>query len=193
MKLLLLSLLLLTSFSYSQDLPFREIPPNPDSYTEGTVVARITEGLGFRYYWATEGLRSEDLDFRPSEGARSLGETLVHLYGLTRFINDTVLGNTIQVSRDYEQFDFETLRRETLALIESISTLLRSPDFTPPAIKFPANKDGVVNELPFWNLLNGPISDALYHTGQVVSFRRTSGNPINPNINVFTGQVRDEK
>ena len=42
-------------------------------------------------------------------------------------------------------------------------------------------------EFPIWNLINGPISDAIYHTGQLVSFRRTSGNPIPKGVNVFLG------
>jgi len=36
-------------------------------------------------------------------------------------------------------------------------------------------------------LLNGPIADALTHVGQVISFRRTSGNPIPKGVNVFMG------
>ncbi len=35
-------------------------------------------------------------------------------------------------------------------------------------------------------MLNGPISDALTHVGQVNSFRRLSGNPVY-GANVFTG------
>jgi len=43
------------------------------------------------------------------------------------------------------------------------------------------------SEFPFWNLINGPISDALWHVGQVVSFRRGSGNPLPNGVNVLTG------
>ncbi len=43
--------------------------------------------------------------------------------------------------------------------------------------------------LPFWHVLNGPLADAIYHTGQMVSFRRTSGNPMNPKVNVFMGKT----
>ena len=46
-------------------------------------------------------------------------------------------------------------------------------------------------EYPFWNMINGPISDALWHTGQVVLMRRAAGNPINPKVNVFTGKLND--
>jgi hypothetical protein len=39
---------------------------------------------------------------------------------------------------------------------------------------------------PFWHIINGPISDALSHVGQINSFRRLAGNPT-PKANVFTG------
>lgn len=41
------------------------------------------------------------------------------------------------------------------------------------------------SEFPFWNQINGPISDALWHCGQVVSFRRASGNPFNSKVSVL--------
>jgi hypothetical protein len=49
------------------------------------------------------------------------------------------------------------------------------------------DRGGKQSQFPLWNLINGPISDALYHTGQVVSFRRSSGNPIPKGVNVFLG------
>ena len=47
------------------------------------------------------------------------------------------------------------------------------------------------SEFPFWNLLNGPIADAINHVGQVVSFRRSSGNPIHPGVRVFIGKTKE--
>jgi len=38
-----------------------------------------------------------------------------------------------------------------------------------------------------WHIINGPISDALTHVGQINSFRRLSGNCV-PKANVFTGK-----
>ncbi len=49
-------------------------------------------------------------------------------------------------------------------------------------------RKGKTSRFPIWNLLNGPLSDAIYHTGQLVSFRRTSGNPIQTGVNVFFGR-----
>jgi hypothetical protein len=49
--------------------------------------------------------------------------------------------------------------------------------------------DTGTREFPFWNILNGPVDDALWHVGQVITFRRSSGNPYNNKASVFTGKV----
>jgi hypothetical protein len=40
-------------------------------------------------------------------------------------------------------------------------------------------------------MVGEPISDALWHCGQVVSLRRASGNPFSSKVSVFTGKVRE--
>ena len=60
------------------DLPYYQIPDYPEAYNAATVAARMIDGLGFRYYWATESLREEDLSFQPNEDARTVLETLDH-------------------------------------------------------------------------------------------------------------------
>ena len=74
------------SNSQNNTLPYYEIPDYPSEYNEGTVVARLIDGLGFRYYWATEGLRAEDLAFKPSDDARTTGDTVDHILGLTNVV-----------------------------------------------------------------------------------------------------------
>ena len=75
-------LVLSLNFLYmnSQDnLPFYEISNYPESYSEAEMVGRMIDGLGFRYYWATEGLTDKDLNFRLPNDSRSSIETVVHL------------------------------------------------------------------------------------------------------------------
>ena len=76
---LTLILLLININMNSQDnnesLPYAELPEASSTYTAGTVAARMVDGLGFRYYWASEGLRSEDLSYKPSAEARTTDET----------------------------------------------------------------------------------------------------------------------
>ncbi len=172
-------------------LPYHEIPPYPESYSAGTVAARLIDGLGFRYYWATEGLRSEDLEYRPSEAARTTLETLDHIYGLSQIIVNSTLRVPNDRSVEQPELSFEEKRRMTLLNLQKASNILKEctqEDIEQLKIIFKNGEN--TSEFPFWNQLNGPVADALWHAGQVVSFRRSSGNPINPNVSVFSGKLR---
>ena len=63
-------------------LPYESISEIPDSFTAGTVLARIIDGLGFRFHWATKDLLEKDLEFRSTSDARSIYETITHVYNL---------------------------------------------------------------------------------------------------------------
>ncbi len=188
MIILILILTSITSFSQTTELPFRQIPEYPEIYTAETVVARMVEGLGFRYYWATDGLRPEDLSYQPSEGARTSHETLEHIHGLTQVVFNCVSGKA-HAAVEVSDWDFEKLRAETLNNLLEASQALRSGNLKLEDL--PIRFEGRDSEYPFWNQINGPIEDAVWHVGQVVSFRRASGNPFNSKVSVFSGEVRD--
>ena len=170
-----------------QDDYYYEIPENPESYTPGSVAARVVDGLGFRYYWGTEGLRKEDLSFRPGEEARSTEETIDHILILSQILVDAVNEkpfNGIEIS----DMTFEDKRTLTLKNIQIASRQLKkstAEDLERYDMIFSSG-----NEFPFWNLLNGPIADAINHVGQIISFRRTSGNPFNQDVSVLQGKIR---
>lgn len=85
---------------------------------------------------------------------------------------------------------FDEKRRKTLENIKTAADILRaSNDLTEYTIVF--KRDNNESEFPFWNNINGPIADAIWHCGQVVSFRRSSGNPFNSKASVFQGKLRD--
>lgn len=172
-----------------EQLPYYEIPEHSETYTAGAVAARMVDGLGFRYFWATEGLREEDLGFKPSEDARTTKETIDHIYGLSRVIvNSTLKKPNIKI--DEPEMTFAEKRKKTLENIKTAADILRlSNDLSVFKIVF--ERDGNVSEFPFWNQINGPIEDAVWHCGQVVSFRRSSGNPYNSKASVFSGKVRE--
>jgi len=162
------------------DLPYYQIPDYPETYTAGTVTARMVDGLGFRYYWATESLRPEDLNYKPSESGRSTAETIEHIYGLSKFIRNSVLENNKDENK--AELSFEDKRKQTLINFKIVSDVLRN---TSELFKLEDT------EVPFWNIINGPIADALWHCGQVVLLRRSSGNPFNSKVSVFSGRVRE--
>src|SRR5690242_15943773 len=82
----LMSLVALHLVAQKKPLSYYEIPPAAESFTAGTVASRMVDGLGFRYYWATEGLRPEDLSFKPSKDARTSEETIAHIYEMSILI-----------------------------------------------------------------------------------------------------------
>lgn len=50
----------------------------------------------------------------------------------------------------------------------------------------------VRGEHPLWILINGPLADALWHSGQVATLRRAAGNPMPKGVNVFLGKYSGE-
>lgn len=160
------------------ELPYHQIPDYPEVYTAENVAARMIDGLGYRYYWATLGLKEEDLNYQPSEDSRTSSETIDHIYGLSRFILSTPR------SESDEELTFEEKRKRTLENFQLASNLLKEG-------KEDNMDDYVPDDFPYWNLINGPIADAIYHTGQVVAFRRASGNPIHPGVRMFTGKTKE--
>jgi len=174
------------------ELPYRTIPKSPETYTPANVVARMIDGLGFRFYWATEGLRASDLAFRPTPEARSNEETVDHILGLTNVILNAIKNQpNLRTGEETSPLTFDVKRKMTLEALKEASDLLQQADFNleKESIIF-QNKTGKV-EYPFWNVIYGPISDALWHVGQVVTFRRSSGNPINGKVNFLTGTVKE--
>lgn len=172
-------------------LPYREIPSYPDSFTAETVVARMVDGLGFRYYWATEGLRPEDLAFRPTPEARSSEETIDHILGLSQIILNAMEGRAnVRSGEETSSLSFEVKRKTTLENLKSASDLLKLPASQLENLSIVFKNQETATEFPFWNMLNGPLADALWHVGQVVSFRRSSGNPFNSKVSVFSGKLR---
>ena len=183
---------ILTFNTMAQDvqLPYHQIPDYPANYSSGNVLSRMVDGLGFRYYWATEGLTQSDLDFKPSADARSAFETLQHLYGLSEMIMNASQNTPSVRPLDWSGMTFEQLRQKTLEQLYQASKLFASmseKELSEAKVIFQNGENKT--EFPLWNIMNGPIADALNHTGQIVSFRRSSGNPINPKVNVFMGRT----
>lgn len=196
MRLFILSFTLFLStyaFGQSKKLPFDAIPPAPEAYTACNVLARTIEGLGFRYRWATEELTEEDLNYKFSEGSRTLDETLDHIYGLAETIINAVESKPSIRPLEIDHLTYEERRYKTLFFLLRASQILRkSNDSDIKKMNIVFLRGERKSEFPFWNHLNGPIADALWHTGQVVSSRRASGNPISPRVSVFTGTVRQQ-
>jgi len=192
MRYLFVFLLSLTflNMNSQENLPFYEIPDYPESYSEAGIVGRMIDGLGFRYYWATEGLTDTDLAYKLPNDSRSSMETIIHIYDLSNMILYTALNSPIEMMST-EGMGFKEIRKNTLLNLKQASDIIKkTKNFEDLSIIFLRNDKKI--KFPFWNQLNGPIEDAVWHCGQVVAFRRASGNPISNKISVFTGKVQED-
>ena len=178
------------SNAQDQNLPYHQIPDYPEEFTPNNVAARMVDGLGYRYYWVTKDLREEDLVYRISEDSRTTRETLDHIYGLTRTIMHAPQSKVNTYPK--EELTFDELRKRTLENIALTSKLLKAgEDGEMDKYLMIFQRGENTTEYPFWNLINGPIADAIYHTGQVVAFRRASGNPIQKGVRMLTGKTAE--
>lgn len=167
----------------AQDLTYYEIPESTENYSAGAVASRMIDGLGFRFYWASEGLTEKDLQFKPTPESRTSGEKIDHILGLSQVILNAAEKKPNGAKQP--EMSFAEKRVKILNNLKKASDILKTQtDLTEFKIIF-GDK-----EYPFWNAINGPIADALWHCGQIVSFRRSSGNPFPKGVSVFTGKVR---
>jgi hypothetical protein len=169
-----------------EPLPYYEVPEYSIEFTAGTMAARMVDALGFRFYWSSEGLTEKDLAFKPGDDVRSTEETITHILDLSYVIvNSTLKQPNGKV--ESSEMTYAEKRKQTLVNLKMAADILRaSDDISQYKIIFGDN------EIPFWNQVNGPISDAIWHCGQLASFRRSSGNPINPNVNQFRGTINKD-
>jgi len=193
-QIIKLSILFLTLASLPQslnaqtveDLPYSKLEDIEGDYSAGRVAARLVDGLGFRFYWATEGLKEEDINIKQKADVRSIQENVDHIYELTMLITNSVFNEKNRVDLELSFID---KRKKILLNLERVSNrLFNSTDeqIEDYSIKFNGR-----SVLPFYNMINGPISDAIWHCGQIVMLRRMAGNPFNSKVSLLHGRVRD--
>ncbi len=186
----LIIFLLIPSLVMAQDaeLPYKAIGDYPTDYGPGNVLSRMVDGLGYRYYWASEGLLETDLAYKIEENSRSTRQTLEHLHGLARGILSASKDIPFQ-RQSAAELSYEDLRGQTLTNLKMASEAFSgksTEELSEMNVIF-QNPQGN-REFELWHVMNGFIADALYHTGQIVTYRRASGNPLNPKVNVFMGR-----
>ncbi|MFK8006244.1 MAG: DinB family protein [Saprospiraceae bacterium] len=162
---------------------FQSLPPTPSSLSSGAILSRFIVAIGFRYQTATKGLTQNEIQFRPVEGSMNMLELLDHIYkvltwGYKAFDKNVKLKTPTNTFDDY--------RKKTLQVCESFKNRLEEMsdeelEQTEVYLK------RIDTTFSFWYLINGPISDVLTHIGQINSWRRIAGNPVD-RISPFTGE-----
>ncbi len=163
--------------------PYQTLPPTPEKLTEGNILARLVDGIGFRYRVATEGFTQKEIDFCPIEGSMNMMQLLDHIYNLVAW---TGTAFKLEFTKNKSLSSFEDYRLETLSLCQGFSDHLK--ELTNEEISnVSVYLKRADTHFAYWYLINGPLADILTHIGQINSWRRISGNPV-PKISPFTGE-----
>ncbi len=159
-----------------------EIGTAPSTFDATGVFIRLVDGLAFRYHWATHELRPDDLAFQPGPESMTLLDLLRHVLHLAFMVEQTVMN--LPKRKRVETEDAVELRAATLATLSDVRDRLVTLTDEELAGHQVLRRSGEL--YPVWNILNGPLADALTHVGQIISWRRLSGNP-SPPVDVFGG------
>lgn len=162
-------------------MEFDELRGYPEKHDVNGVLVRVVNALGYRFHWATEGLRPEDYAFSPGCECFTIGQLVGHVWGLSYWMREE-LGDMAEFQERPK--DPEAVREDVFNHLAALRRLFQR---TEAEALFAKTMGGH----PFWHLINGPLADALTHTGQITSFRRLNGNPVPPH-NVFLGYDEGE-
>lgn len=163
---------------------YNNLPDPPNDIDAANVLVRLLDALGFRYQIATNGLTETECLFRPCEGSFSISEVNLHIYNLCFWIEKSLNKQAIKANH------LDTFRNVVTAVLESV---IRSKsmikEMSPTQLdEFKLMLKRMNKEYSFWYLINGPITDAISHVGQILTWRRQAGNPVE-RISPFTGEV----
>ena len=95
---------------------FYQIKEFEENYSQNAILSRFLHSVGFRYFWATEGLNDRDLKYKPSDSGINSRETLEHIYGLSIMINNGLSNKPIVRSKSYPDLSFDNLRKTHLII-----------------------------------------------------------------------------
>ena len=123
---------------------FRTSPPEPAEVSASNAIARLIDGLGYRLYWALDGLTEDECEYTFCEGAPSIKDILWHILGLVNWVYMHVYGE--QMTRKPSIIDqgidtllaLEKLRATFLVMSDAeLANLLAWADGRPPALSRP--------------------------------------------------------
>jgi hypothetical protein len=118
-------------------------------------------------------------------------ETLEHMVWLSEMIKNALTGGVSDraINQDIKGSPFSDLRKQFLNNVELASKMAREKSTSElEDLQVVIKSKDKEYPYPLWNMINGPLADAMYHTGQIVSFRRSSGNPIPKGVNHLVGK-----
>lgn len=155
---------------------------SPTEFNGVGVFIRLIDSIQLRYTLAVTELREEDKNFRATPESMSMLELQKHISALIMWSAKSV-GATLESTTIPETFDERVIYINELCRQLKDHLLTMDDEALSKVSIYLKRAD---THYSVWYLINGPLSDAIHHIGQMVSWRRISGNPV-PRLSPFTG------
>lgn len=143
---------------------FSDIRVNPDQITVSAVLSRMVDGVGFRFFWATDKLLSETYHFKPAAERWTIADTVSHIWDLSDWIC-----SSLKLDRPIKP---ESPREQRNSILENLYKI----KFFLADIDNQGLQEISINGQPFWNLIFGPFEDMVSHVGAIDNLRRSAGD-----------------
>ena len=101
--------------------PYKELPSPPEKISSGAILARMIDGIGFRYQVATDGLTDNEVNFLPTDGSMNMIELLEHIYKVL-FWGYRACDDQLEYRKDLATYD--DYRNETLEICQAFKKKL---------------------------------------------------------------------
>lgn len=147
------------------------------------ILARFVDTVKVRYQLATADLSESNKTFRATPESMSMLELQKHILLLLKWISKSVEGPTEKKPKAETFEDFQTDIITTCDVLRD--HLLTMDDEKLSQVKIYMKRTDT--HYPIWFIINGPLSDAIHHIGQIVTWRRIDGNPV-PKVSPFTSE-----
>ncbi len=149
------------------------LPSCPTLMTESNVVVRMIDAIVSRYANATKGVPESISTYQVCDSAMSLIKVYRHIYQLCYW---TASAWDQSVRYDHSIKTLDGYRLASLQMLLDLRHLLHNTNqkTLQYATLYHERTDSY---LPFWYIINGPLSDILTHIGQINSWRRVAGHP----------------
>ncbi len=172
----------------SYELDFSRLKDFSKEFSGGSVLLRMLSGIGFRYYWTTHQLRHKDLQFKYHQASWTVEDILVHIFHLVCSVQCVLEEKVFDKAQMIAPKEFEELRKKTLERIRfSCLEISKKSDSEIQNLKVRVVVNQKMRCYSMYHLINGHLSDALHHVGQITILRRMSGNPMDSGVNYFLG------
>jgi hypothetical protein len=141
-----------------------------------SLLKHFLAALAYRTQKALRGASEEFGDFRAAEGVRTPSELVRHMTSVLGYARTFFIGGA------YRPEPFASLSDEIERFHETLELLGHELDAA----------DSMPNNLSAEQILQGPLSDAMTHAGQLAMLRRLAGIPVPPE-NFIYAKVNAER